>query len=68
MKDKEIVSDVLEEENFKAEEDKGSDVNLLIEPTCLQSGIVRQVLEVLRSYKIFSDNGKCTHKCINQIN
>ena len=39
-----------------------------IKLTCPQSGIVRQALEVLRSYMILSDNGECIRKCINQIN
>ena len=64
----EIISDLLKEEKFEAEEDEDSDVDFLIEPTCPQSGIVRQALEVLRSYMIFSNNGECIHKCIKQIN
>ena len=63
----EIISDLLGEENFEAD-DENVDVDFLIEPTCPQSGIVRQALEVLRNYMIFSDNGECIHKCINQIN
>ena len=68
LNDEEIISDVLGEENFEAEKDEDSDVDFLIKPTFPQSGIVRQVLEALRSYMIFSDNRKCIHKCINQIN
>ena len=56
MNDEEIISDVLGEENFEAEEDEDSDVDFLIEPTCPQSGVVHHALEVLKSYMIFSDN------------
>ena len=68
MNDEEIISNVLDEENLEAEEDKDGDVDILIEPTCPQSGDVRQALEVLRRYMVFSDNGVCIHKCINRIN
>ena len=64
----EIISDVLDEENLEAEEDEDGDVDILIEPTCPQSGDVRQALEVLRRYMIFSDNVEYIHKCINRIN
>ena len=40
MKDEKIISDVLWEENFEAKEDKDSDVDLLIEKTWPQSGVV----------------------------
>ena len=40
MNDEEIISDVLWEENFEAEEDKDSDVDLLIEQTWPQSDVV----------------------------
>ena len=59
MNDEEIISDVLDDENLEAEEDEDGDVDILIEPTCPQSGDVRQALEVLRRYMIFSDNGEC---------
>ena len=68
MNDEEIIPDVIGEENFEAEEDEDSEVDFLIKRTCPQSGIVRQALEILESYMIFSDNGECIHKCINQIN
>ena len=38
INDEEIISDVLGGENFEAEEDEGSDVDFLIEPTCSQQG------------------------------
>ena len=41
INDEEIISSVLEEENFETVEDEESDVDFLIEPTCPQSGIVR---------------------------
>ena len=66
--DKEIISDVFGEENFETEEDKDSDVDLLLEPTFPQSGIVCQILKMLRSYMIFSDNREYIHICIYQIN
>ena len=55
--DKEIIPDVFGEENFENEEVEDSDVDHLIEPTCPQSGIVRQILKVLRSYMISVTTG-----------
>ena len=65
MNDEEIISDMLGEENFEAEEDKDSDVDFLIEPTC------NWVLHIKpwKYYEAtFSDNRECIDKCINQIN
>ena len=37
------------------------------EPICPESGDVRQALDVLREYILFSDNGEFIHKCFNEI-
>ena len=37
------------------------------EPICPESSDVRQALDVLREYILFSDNGEFIHKCFNEI-
>ena len=37
------------------------------EPICPQSSDVRQPLDVLWEYILFSDNGEFIHKCLNEI-
>ena len=57
MNDEENISDVLGKVNLEAEEVEDSDVDLLIESTCIQLDIIRQALEVLRGHMIFNDKG-----------
>ena len=65
MTDYEIVSDALNEENPVTEED--ADCGASNEPACPQSSDVRQALDVLRDYMLFSDGGECIQKSVNQI-
>ena len=53
----ENISDVLGKVNLESEEVEDSDVDLLIESTCIQLDIIRQALEVLRGHMIFNDKG-----------
>ena len=53
MTDDEIVSEALNEENDVTEEDADCDASN--EPACPQPSDVRQALDVLRDYMLFSD-------------
>ena len=59
-----ILCDVLDEEGSETEDDTAGVSN---EPICLQSVDMRQALDVLREYMLFSDNGEFIHKCLNKI-
>ena len=65
MTDDEIVFDALNQENAVTEED--TDCDAYNEPACPQSSDVRQALDVLRDYMLFSDGRECIQKCVNQI-
>ena len=65
MTDDEILYDVLDEEGSETEEDDTDDVSN--EPICTQSSDVRQALDILQEYMLFSDNGEFIHKCLNEI-
>ena len=65
MTDEAILCDVLDEEGSETEDDTD---NVSNEPICSQSSDVRQALDVLREYMLFSDNGEFIHKCLNEIN
>ena len=54
MTDDSILCDVLDEEGSKTEDDTDGVSN---KPICPQSSDVRQALDVLREYMLFSDNG-----------
>ena len=64
MTDDAILCDVLHEEGSETEDDADGVSN---EPICPQSSDVRQALDVLREYMLFSDNGEFIHKCLNEI-
>ena len=64
MTDDAVLSDVLDEEGSETEDDTDDVSN---EPICPQSSDVRQALDVLREYMLFSDNGEFIHKCLNEI-
>ena len=64
MTDDAILCDVLVEESSETEDDTDGISN---EPICPQSSDVRQALDVLREYMLFSDNGEFIHKCLNEI-
>ena len=64
MTDDAILCDVLDEEGSDTEDDTDDVSN---EPICPQSSDVRQALDVLREYMLFSDNGEFIHKCLNEI-
>ena len=64
MTDDVILCDVLDEEGSETEDDTDGVSN---EPICPQSSDVRQDLDVLREYMLFSDNGEFIHKCLNEI-
>ena len=64
MIDNAILCYVLDEEGPETEDDTDDVSN---EPICPQSSDVRQALEVLREYMLFSDNGKFINKCLNEI-
>ena len=64
MTDDAILCDVLDEEGSETEDDTDGVSN---EPICPQSSDVRQALDVLRKYMLFSDNGEFIHKCLNEI-
>ena len=59
-----ILCDVLDEEGSETEDDTDGVSN---KPICPQSSEVRQALDVLREYMLFSDNGEFIHKCLNEI-
>ena len=63
MTDDAIVCDVLDE--CSETEDDTDDVSN--KPICPQSSDVRQALDVLREYILFSHNGEFIHKCLNDI-
>ena len=64
MTDGAILCDVLDEEGSETEDDTDGVSN---EPICPQSSDVRQALDVLREYMLFSDTGEFIHKCLNEI-
>ena len=64
MTDDAILYDILDEEGSETEDDTYDVSN---EPTCPQSGDVRQVLDVLREYMLFRDNDEFVHKSLNEI-
>ena len=64
MTDDAILCDVLDEEGSETEDDTDGLSN---EPICPQSSDVRQALDVLREYMLFSDNGEFIHKFLNKI-
>ena len=64
MTDNRILCDVLDEEGSETEDDTDDVSN---EPICPQSSDVRQPLDVLWEYMLFSDNGEFIHKCLNEI-
>ena len=61
MTDDAILYDILDEEGSEIKDDTYDVSN---EPICPQSSDVRQALDVLREYMLFSDNG---HKSLNEI-
>ena len=61
MTDDAILCDVLNEEGSETKDN----IYVSNEPICPQSRDVRQVLDVLREYMLFSDNGEFIHKCLN---
>ena len=64
MTDDAILCDVLDEEGCETEDDTDDVSDELI---CPQSSDVRQAMDVLREYMLFSDNGEFIHKCLNKI-
>ena len=64
MTDDAILYDILDEEGSETEDDTYDVSN---EPICPQSSDVRQALDVLREYMLFSDNGEFVHKSLNEI-
>ena len=64
MTDDTLLYEVLDEEGSETEDDTDGVSN---EPICPQSSDVRQVLDVLREYMLFSDNGEFIHKFLNEI-
>ena len=64
MTDDAISCDVLDEESFETEDDTYDVSN---GPICPQSSDVRQALDVLREYMLFSDNGEFIYKGLNEI-
>ena len=64
MTDDAILCDVLDEEDSETEDD--TDVSN--ESICPQSSHVRQALDVLWEYMLFSDNGEFIRKYLNEIN
>ena len=64
MTDDAILCDVLDEEGSETEDDTDGVTN---ESICPQSSDVRQALDVLREYMLFSDDGEFIHKCLNEI-
>ena len=64
MTDDAILCNVLDEEGSETEDDTDGVSN---EPICSQSSDVRQALDVLREYILFSDNREFTYKCRNKI-
>ena len=64
MTDDAILCDVLDEEGSETEDDTDDFSN---EPICPQSSDMRQALDVLLEYMLFSDNGEFIHKWLNEI-
>ena len=64
MADDVILCDVLDEEGSETEDDTDG---VSKEPICPQSSDVRQAIDVLREYILFSDDGEFIHKCLNEI-
>ena len=64
MTDDAILCDVLYEEGSENEDDTNDVSN---EPICPQYSDVRQALDVLREYMLFSDKGEFIHRCLNEI-
>ena len=61
MTDDVILCDVLEEEGSDTKDDTDGVSN---EPICPKSSDVREALDVLREYMLFSDNGEFIHKSV----
>ena len=64
MTDDTILCEVLDEEGPETKDDTDDVSN---EPIYLQSSDVRQALDVLQEYKLFSYNGEFINKCLNEI-
>ena len=64
MIDDAILYNIYDEEGSETKDDTDGVSN---EPICPQSGDVRQSLDVLREYMLFSDNGEFVHNCLNEI-
>ena len=64
MTDDAVLCNVLNKEDSETEDDSDYVSN---EPICPQSSDVRQAVDVLREYILFSDNGLFIHKCLNKV-
>ena len=64
MTDDMTLCDVLDEEGSETEDDTDDNSN---EPICPQSSDVRQALDLLWEYMLFSDNGEFIYKSLNEI-
>ena len=64
MTDDAILYNIYDEEGSETKDDTDDVSN---EPICPQSSDVRQSLDVLREYILFSDNGEFVHNCLNEI-
>ena len=64
MTDDTILCDILDEEGSETEDDTDDVSN---ESICPQPSDVRQTLNELREYMLYSDNGEFIHKCLNEI-
>ena len=64
MIDDTVFCETLDEEGSETEDDTDDVSN---EPICPQSSDVRQALDVLREYMLFSDNGEFICKFLNEI-
>ena len=64
MTDDGTLCDVLGEEGSETKDDTDDVSN---EPIFPQSSDVRQALDVLLEYILFSDNGEFIHKCLKEI-
>ena len=53
--------------NEEGSEDEDDTDDVSNKPICPQSSDVRQALDVLWEYMLFSDNGEFIHKCLNEI-
>ena len=55
------------EQSYATSETEDDTDGVSNEPICLQSSDVRQALDVIREYVLFSDNGEFIHKCLDEI-